>query len=175
MKKLLLLLLLPISCFANNINSTTKSTATLSSSCILNVQDLNFGNYNPSSDSFASASVTTICSRNLPYTIGNNATYAEIKNIKYSYIAGGNNWIPYMKSATSSDHLNFNIFKNSSYTTVFGSSTQYGNDVNNWPYVVFQMTGTGTSQVTTFYGAMPSGQFVTPGNYSSTNTIVISF
>lgn len=171
MKKLgLLFFLLPSYVMASSSVGNTKSTATLSSSCVISADTLNFGNYDPSQgDSFSSGTIRIKCTKGTSYGIGMiYSNYGIDNTIKYGFIAiDGNKWINYLTSSTSTDKLKYNIFQDVGLTKIFGNAyTANNNWAANGSSVSVYKTGTGDEQTTTMYGAMAGGQYIKPGNYS---------
>lgn len=65
--------------------------------------------------------------------------------------------------------LNYNIYTTNALTTVWGDGTSGTGTVSG--------TGTGATQTLTAYGQIPAGQTatVTPGNYTDTVTVTVTF
>jgi spore coat protein U-like protein len=63
--------------------------------------------------------------------------------------------------------LNYNIYTTGVHTTVWGDGT-LGTGV-------ISGTGSGSSQILTAFGQIPAGQLGTPGNYTDTVTITVTF
>jgi spore coat protein U-like protein len=63
--------------------------------------------------------------------------------------------------------LKYNLYTTSADTTLLGDGTSSSSTLTG--------TGTGAAQATTIYGAIPAGQYVTPGSYSDTITATISY
>lgn len=166
-----------ISVDAGSSTSGFKSSATLSSSCIVSATDMSFGTINPaqSGSPAATASITTQCTKGSTYVIGLNEGSA-------GYIQNNGTWsyLGYIRimNASGGSQLLYNIFKDSAHTQLFGGPTAWGQSAGNGGQgtaVMVIKTGTGEPDVTNMYGIMPANQFVTPGTYSDTIPVVVSF
>lgn len=165
---------------AGSVVGSNKATATLSSACTISMSDMSFGTYVPSAgDSFATALIRTRCSKNVPYYIENDSqgsyvTTDENNSTKYAFPYTGQRWSRYMLNA-SNNRLYFNMFLDGGYSMVFGGTNTYGNIPGYAGKVQIYLTGTGTEQVSTIYGAMAGGQYVQPGAYSATFPVKVNF
>ena len=79
-----------------------------------------------------------------------------------------NKWINYMPSQTSGDRLGYNIYQDAGLTkNIWQCLYTKCELVSKWKFSFqFIRQETGEEQITTMYGAMSGGQYVTPGNYS---------
>jgi spore coat protein U-like protein len=165
------------SAYAGTNTASTKATATLSSSCVVSATNMSFGTISPSQSGSqsATASITTQCTKGSTYVIGLNegsAGYIQ-NNGAWSYLG----YIRIMNTSGGSQLL-YNIFKDSAHTQLFGGPTAWGQSSGQGGQgtaVMVTKTGTGLPDVTNMYGIMPSNQFVTPGTYSDTIPVVVSF
>lgn len=70
-----------------------------------------------------------------------------------------------MKHATRTDRLNYNLYKDSGYTTVWGTSAAGSS---------LKVTNPKTNEVQTIYARIPAGQDVAVGSYSDSVTVTLS-
>lgn len=182
MKKIItttLAMLLITSAWGSTITASTKATATLSATCVISTGNLVFGPYNPAQgDVFSSATIKTKCTKGTNYGIGLTYTdYVIDDSIKYGYaVGGGSKWIAILSNSQNSDKLKFNIFQDPSYTKIFGNAYTPGtNWGGNGSGVSVYKVGTGLDDNTTMYGAMPGGQYVSPGSYSVNMTVSVYY
>ena len=130
-------------------------TATVQKSCIVVTNDLSFGVYVPTDPAKeASTTLTVTCTNQTPYNVqlndGLNGTVANRK----------------MKGGSGSDTLNYNLYRESARTNVWGKTNASDTVAG---------TGNGSGQVITVYGKIPAAQYVEPQLYSDTITATISF
>lgn len=160
--------LITSSVFAGTLTANNKATATLSSSCTVQSDNLVFGTINPTSDTFATGNITTLCTKGTAYKIGislgNGGTGTS--TMKYAY----SGYVRYMNGSV--DKLAYNIFRDSGYTQIFGGNNAWGGG-QGYPVEV-NLVGTGATQITPMYGAL-SSQFITPGNYQETTSVTVDF
>lgn len=146
-------------------NPTTAATTTTTfqvdaaviSTCSVSATNLAFGNYDSldPSPNDATSTVTVQCSLSTTYDIGldpgtgSGATVASRK-----------------MTESGSDTLNYSLYQDASHTQVWGQIV--GIDTASG-------TGDGTAQASTVYGRIPTGQFVTVGNYADTITVTVTF
>lgn len=129
--------------------------------CSVAASGVAFGNYNPlantNADSSGSVSVTCTGSTDVTYTIAASAgagTYTTRQQVSGSHA------------------LNYNVFIDNSRTTVWGDGSQ-GTDL-----ISGNMTAasTGTTQTSTVYGRVFSGQQTARvGSYSDTLTVTVTY
>ena len=149
-----------------NSTGSNKNCNILSARLCVSADTLSFGNYNPSQgDSLSSGTIRTEIYKATPYGIGLIYSNYGINNtIKYGFIASdGNKWINYKASQTSGDRLGYNIYQDGGLTKIFGIMLIHQVQVvkANGSSVSIYKTGTGEEQITTMYGAMSGGQYVT--------------
>jgi spore coat protein U-like protein len=127
--------------------------------CAIETRPLNFGNYDPESN--ASVDVVT----EVIYTCDNQA-----KKIRIEMETGvANTFDRRMSAGTGSDFLNYNVYLDSTHTTIWGQGA-FGTDVyyqNNPP--------NGTPVVVRAYGRIPPRQNVPTGSYVDLLTVRILF
>jgi spore coat protein U-like protein len=121
---------------------------------------LSFGNYAGGSSSTASATITIACGIPLEllpnFTITLSAGNSGAASARYLNQAG--------------NHLNYNIYTTSGYSTVWGDGNN-GTIAVTYNGVLLQL---GSTQLTA-YGKAPAGQFVTPGMYTDTIMVTVTY
>ena len=143
---------------AATATATFNVTATVNATCTISAANLNFGTYSPASGSptVGSTNLTAQCTNGTPYQISLSAGTTKGATIGTRLMTNG----------TST--LSYNLFTNSSDTTIFGDGTTSGSTTASG-------TGNGNAQTIPVYGAIPAGQFVSPGSYSDSITATISY
>lgn len=174
MKKIIMIALLGLlsaNTYAATTANTTKSTAAITNSCRMFANNVLFGPYNPSADSFATSTISLQCTKGTSATVGinvSNDTPAATKFNKYAVWEG--QW--YTRSMIKgSDRLEYHLFQDANHTLVFGGFDFYASTANSTPIV----TGNGLLQTVTVYGALAGGQFVPPGIYSENLNVQVRF
>ena len=121
--------------------------------------NLNFGNYNASSGTATTANMTvTVSCQN-----GGDTLPAFVASLS----KGGAPTYNPRQMSLAANKLNYNIFNQAAFTTIWGDGTggtltrSYGGGGNS-------AAGTGFGQITT-------GQYVTPGSYTDTITVTITY
>ncbi len=151
------LVAMPAVAIAATATTTFQVTATVISVCTVSATDLAFGNYDASAgvpnDNTSTVSVT--CSNGSPYTVALDAGTGTGATVAVRRMSNGGNT------------LNYSMYTTAGRTTVWGdgtggTSTQPG-------------TGNGAGQNFTVYGRIPTGQFVTAGNYADTVTATVTY
>ncbi len=140
--------------------------------CSINSASLSFGTYNPLSStplSNNSASLTVTCSNG-------TGSGAATPNPSIALSSGSAASFSPRTLKSGSNSLNYNVFTESSYTTVWGDGT--GSTATR-SVTVNSPTGKATSSNSTsltLYGRIPSGQLnAAAGNYSDTLTITVTY
>lgn len=142
---------------AATATTTFQVTATVISACTVSATNLAFGNYDASAgapnDNTSTVSVT--CSNGSPYTVALDAG------------TGSGATVAVRRMTSGANTLDYSMYTTAGRTTVWadgtgGTSTQAG-------------TGNGASQNITVFGRIPTGQFVTAGNYADTVTATITY
>lgn len=72
-----------------------------------------------------------------------------------------------MISATSNDHLTYNIYTNGTYSSIYGDGTS--------STTTYFATADGTVQNSGVYFKVDANQYVTPDNYSDTITVTVNY
>lgn len=117
-----------------------------------------FGNYNPllSTPATANGSVTVYCQGNRSFTI----TLSTGQSNSYA--------MRYMASGTTTTHLNYNLYTDSTYTTVWGDGTGSTGTISG--------SLQNSSATYPIYGEIPSPQAtVVPGAYTDTITLTVTY
>lgn len=143
---------------AATATATFNVTATVNATCTIAATNLNFGTYTPSSGSptTGSSTLTAQCTNGTPYAISLSAGTTKGATIGQRLMTNGTSTLAY------------NLYTNSSDTTIFGDGSTSGSSTSTG-------TGTGSPQTISVYGAIPAGQFVSPGSYSDAITATISY
>lgn len=167
----LALALLSIPALADSTSNTTKATASMTDSCRMFAASMNFGNYNPASDSFATSTISLQCTKGTSATVGINVSNDTPSGTKFNkYAVWEGQW--YTRSLIKgSDRLEYHLFQDANHTLVFGGFDFYASTPNATPI----LTGNGALQTVTVYGAMSDGQYVPPGNYSENLNVQVRF
>lgn len=139
----------------SNITTTTnKSTATLAASCKMTASDVVFGEYNPAASDYqmSTQEFTILCTRGTSWRLLSDSSSTN-RYGTYSVIINGSNLLKYQiqgKDGVWSDDI-------------YESSHNYTG------------TGIGVGQsMSVGYRLMPN-QYVNPGIYKGTQTMVVSF
>jgi spore coat protein U-like protein len=144
----LLTLLASIPAAAATATTTFAVTATVQATCTVSATAMAFANYaGVVAPSTSTVSVT--CTNTTPYTVGldaGTATGATVTNRS-------------MKSGAVL--LGYGLFSDSAHSANFATTTS--------------LTGNGASQPITIYGQIPEGQYVTPGAYTDTITVTVTY
>lgn len=120
-------------------------TAEVDAKCVITTVDMDFGVYDPTTVSDAITFVETIC------------TNDSIAVLTLDGGASGN--IGARTLVKGADTLNYQLYLDAARTQVFGD--QSGGQT-------LGVVGNGTLQTHSVYGRIPTGQFVTEGNYTDT-------
>ncbi|MFZ2485341.1 spore coat U domain-containing protein [Rickettsiella endosymbiont of Litargus connexus] len=143
------------------INNTLAVMATVGggANCTFDsTTNLKFPNYYPltSNPDYATGTVTVTCIPNLAYDIG----------IDKGQSAGASEFHRLLTKQGGSQQLNYNLFQDPShqhmYGTVIGQNTLH-------------QIATGSAEVITIYGEIPSNQSVDAGTYLDRVTIFVTF
>jgi spore coat protein U-like protein len=142
-----------------------KVTASVQGSCIVtSTTDIAFGAYDPSDANFTtpldkSGSVDVRCVKGMSPTV----TLDQGQNGTGSCAAPARA----MKEATSGELLNYEIYSDSSHSSVWGCDTS--NDV------AFTAASSTTATTLTTYGRIPAGQNVGLGSFKDVVTVQVAF
>ena len=144
--------------FAGTATASFQATATLNSACVVSAGNVSFGAITPAATGTAAAqgTVTSTCSKNVPYTLSiNGGSSGSITARTMAGAASGN-----------TDKLAYNLFTDAAFTTVWGDGTA-GQKVS--------MTGTGIAQTSTVYGNLSLNQYLKPDTYTDNLTVTLAY
>ncbi|MBN2689473.1 MAG: spore coat protein U domain-containing protein [Gammaproteobacteria bacterium] len=148
-------LLLGMSAYGATATDTFQVTATIPAACVITANDLAFGTYNPTTTSTQNSTVDVTCTNTTPWAIslstGGSGSYSPRQ----------------MTGGVSADTLNYNLYTDATFTTIWGDGTGGTTTVTG--------TGTGAAQSNTVYGQLPSGQYKTPDSYTDTITATVTY
>lgn len=151
------------------VTSTFKSNATLSTSCLLSVTDINFGAIAPSTtgstSTNATGTVSAQCTSGTAYTIA-----ISMGNGVSTRLMTGKN---------GGQQISYSICQQPGWTNAGG---QFGSTCTVKPWYstsggggyTLSSTGTGSTQNFTMYGYVPNGYY-TPDTYTDTNIVTVSY
>ena len=148
---------LPAIANATTATAVLAVSATVLSICGVAATPLIFGNYSASSATplNTTATITATCSSGVPYTLSLNAGIGTGATVAQRVMLSGSNV------------LNYSIYTNSSYTTLWGDGT------------LSTSTQGGTAallpQTYTAYGAVTAGQQAASGLYGDTVTVTLTY
>ncbi|MGA2086956.1 MAG: spore coat U domain-containing protein [Terracidiphilus sp.] len=138
---------------ANPATTTFGVSATVLKDCIVSASALGFGNYTGAVNS-AQSTVTVTCTSGTTYTVGLGPGLATGATVTTRQMQNGTNL------------LNYGLFSNGTWTTNWGNTL-----ATNW----VSGSGTGVAQPLTVYGQIPAGQYVTPGSYTDTIAVTVTY
>lgn len=146
--------------FAAEETSTLDVSATVTSNCVVSTTPLAFGNVDVTGgsnvDGTGGLSVTCTSGTGWTATAGTGS--------------GSGATLATRKMANGANLLNYALYTDSAYTTVWGDGTTVGAEGT------FTGTGTGSAQTSTIYGRIPAGQSSLPaGEYSDTVTVTVTY
>lgn len=145
----------------NPATTTFKVKLVVQKACSVAATDLDFGTQDSTAANFGAStngSVTVTCSKSTPYIVGLAPSNGS------GVGAGG------MTSGTTSDTVNYQLYQNSGLTTVWGNTgtlAAAGNEVSG--------TGTGSAATALPVYAKVTSANVTPGSYSDTVTVNVTY
>jgi spore coat protein U-like protein len=145
----------PMPAFAGTATATMAVTATVTTNCSVTANPLAFGNYSGAALN-VSTTVGVTCTNTTPYNVGLSAgagSGATVTN-RLMTLSGG------------SQTLSYQLLSGSFTGTNWGNTA-----ATNWA----SGTGTGAAQTLTVYGVVPASQFPTPGSYSDSITVTVSY
>lgn len=161
---------------AGSATGNFSSTANLSPSCTITGGTLSFGAFQPqaSGTTAARGSIVVLCTTNSPYDI---------------LVSAGNSNNELQRSMTgniSSDNLQYNIYTDTTYTTVIGDETNGTSHPMNGIFNGRPVTnglsagrnaylGGGRPLTWYLYGVLNNNQYVTPDNYTDNLTVTLNY
>jgi spore coat protein U-like protein len=128
-------------------------------SCSISTTGINFGIYSSSNGTNSTGTITSNCTLETAYEI----TIAPNQN---------NNWSEYYSQGSrvlrdGENKLMYELYKDPSQTLILGDGYSNGTKIS--------LVGTGQDQYTTVYGKIPAGQRPTPGIYSDSLTVTLTY
>jgi spore coat protein U-like protein len=138
---------------AQTATTTFSVTATVNSTCLVSGNTLAFGTYTGTAID-ASTTLSVTCSNTQAYTVGLSAGTGTGATVTNRLMTG-----------PSSATLNYALLTGS-YT-----GTNWGNSSGSW----VSGTGNGSAQTLTVYGVLAANQYPTPGSYSDTITVTVTY
>jgi spore coat protein U-like protein len=138
---------------ANPATTTFGVSATVLKDCTVSATALSFGNYTGAVNSAQSA-VTVTCTNLTTYTVGLGTGLAPSATVTTRAMQNGTTL------------LNYGLFSNATWTSNWGNTS-----ATNW----VAGTGNGAGQVLNVYGQIPAAQYVTPGSYTDTISVTVTY
>lgn len=171
MKKIItttLLSLISTVAIAENVSGTTKATASISSSCVIQANNVSFGDYNPNKQSNATQSINILCTKGTAYAISSKVpqqatTYPWPLNMP-------NN--PYRASGVMKNTQNG---KDELYYEMYFEWAGYWDQDMDLSSQQYKAVGNGQTQTLNIPYRLVAGQFAMPGDYSASHTFNINF
>ncbi len=146
-----------------SINSTFQVQLTIQAQCVINsTATLNFGSLGVLGGSGGSANndqTTTVavqCTNSTPYNIGLDA----------GTTTGGSTGTRLLFNTSTSETVQYKLYQDAGHSTNWGNTI--GTDTSS-------QTGNGASQPYTIYGRIPPQTTPTPGTYSDTVTVTVTY
>lgn len=140
--------LAPMPAIAATATTTFAVTATVVATCVVTATPMGFGNYT-GVVATSTSTVSVTCTNTTPYTLGLNAGAATGATVTSRSMTGG------------AVLLGYGLYSNATWTTNFAT--------------LASVNGNGAAQVTTVYGQIPAGEYVTPGAYADTITATVTY
>jgi spore coat protein U-like protein len=146
------------------------TVAPAAGTCTISAVGVAFGNYNPASPTPDTANGSLLATCN--WTSGGATTFT----LTTSFSPGNSGSYPnrWMLRPGSTDHLNYNIYMDAGFTQIRGNGT--AGTVTGGPSQVTVSRNNRTATASgTLYGRIPAGQNASPGNYSDTIVVTLTF
>lgn len=140
---------------ATNETTIVAGSAKVNSTCTVSVLPIDFGVINSNSQNLQSTILSATCTKGTTFNISLSEGQSNDFNNRF------------MTLSNNSDSLRYNIYLDAFYLNIFG-------DGNNGT-IVLSDVGTGNEQNYTIYGKIPTGQYVSPGNYSDLITATLFY
>lgn len=150
--------------WAGSATANLGVSATVGNSCLVSTTPVSFGTYNPASGT------TTDTAGSVVVTCVTGTTYAVSLDAGTNASTAGNVSTRRM-SAGASKYLAYQLYLDSSYSTVWGD----GNNGSTGNPSSGTFTGTGLAISHTVYGRIPSGNFVASGVYADTVVATVTY
>jgi spore coat protein U-like protein len=128
-------------------------SATVLKDCIVSATALAFGNYTGAVNN-AQSTVTVTCTNTTTYTVGLGPGLATGATVTTRQMQNGAVLLPYA------------LYSDSTHTTNWGNTS-----ATNW----VSGTGNGAAQPLTVYGQIAALQYVTPGSYTDTIAVTVTY
>lgn len=139
---------------AATTSSTFNVTATVQATCTVSATNLAFGVYTGVQGTGTTA-ISVSCTNTTAYQVGLNAGTTSGATVTTRQMAG-----------PSSAVLSYALYRDAARTQNWGNTA--GTDT-------VSGTGDGMTRSITVYGAVPAGQFVSPGSYSDTIVVTVTY
>lgn len=139
---------------AATTSTTFAVTSTVQATCVVSATSLAFGAYT-GAQANATASVTVSCTTTTAYNVGLSSGTASGATVTARKMSG-----------PSSSLLSYSLFRDAARTQIWGETV--GTET-------VTGTGNGTAQVLNVYGTVPAGQLSTPGSYSDTIVVTVTY
>jgi len=143
----------PAAAQADPATTSFNVTATVLKDCIVSATALAFGNYTGAVNN-ATSTITVTCTNTTTYNVGLGPGLATGATVTTRQMQNGANLLSYA------------LYSNSGMTTNWGNTSG-----TNW----VSGTGNGAAQPLTVYGQIAAGLYVTPGNYSDTIAVTVTY
>jgi len=143
---------------ANPANTTFGVSATVLKDCIVSASAMGFGSYSGAVDT-PTSTITVTCTNTTTYTIALNAGTTSGAAVNARLLAG--------QGTAAGATLAYALYSNSAMTTIWGDGTHSTSTVGG--------TGSGSAQPYTVYGQIAAGLYVTPGSYTDTITVSVTY
>jgi len=144
------------SAIAGTATTSFLVTANVNANCIIDANDLDFGDYNPVGGALDGQSqISVTCLKTTQWNVGLNAGTAAGATVTTRKMTGPGAFL-----------LAYGLFSDATRTTNWGQTV--GTDT-------VSGTGTGAAQIVTVYGRIPASQNVGIGGYVDTITATIAF
>ena len=150
---------------AGSTSASFQVSATVTKNCTVAANPLAFGTYTPGGGAVKVSSTLNVnCTKTTPFTVALNAGTTTGDAFTQRLLQN--------QTAGDADTLQYNLYTSNTYATVWGDGTGSTGTVTG--------TGTGiaTSVAETVYGQLvdsTANQNVSPGSYTDTITVTVSF
>jgi spore coat protein U-like protein len=144
----------PMFAFAGTTTTPIAVSATVATDCSVTANPLAFGSYSGAVNN-VSTTIAVTCTNTTPYTVGLGAgsgSGATVTNRLMTISAG-------------TQTLGYGLYQDS------GHATNWGNSTGSW----VSGTGAGSAQTLTIYGQIAAGQYPTPGSYTDSVTVTVTY
>lgn len=139
---------------AATTSTTFAVTSTVQATCVVSATNLAFGTYTGVQTN-ATSSVSVSCTNTTAYNVGLSSGTASGATVTTRRMSG-----------PSSSLLAYSLYRDAARTQIWGETV--GTDT-------VTGTGNGTAQALNVYGTIPAGQLTTPGAYSDTIVVTVTY